>query len=118
MHHLVRPALAGLACALIAATSACGAASSSNPLIGKWRAASADCQGIPEIEFTPTSKIMHMGAVGPGMPASVNTEAVVYRMSGKAVATAPANGGGQMVVWEMPDANTMLYPNGCRYVRE
>jgi hypothetical protein len=119
MKSLIRPARAGLACALVIATAACGGAgaSSSNLLIGKWKAASADCQAIPEIEFTSTTKIMQIAAVGP-RPASETSEPVVYKPGGKLVATLPASGAGQMVIWETPDQNTMVDSIGCKYVRE
>jgi hypothetical protein len=109
--------LASAAAALLALGLAGCGPGGGNPLIGKWRAATADCQAIPEIEFTPTTKIMHFAAVGP-MPARENSERVVYQMSDKAVATLPPGGAGQMVIWELPDRDTLLYPGGCRYVRE
>lgn len=109
-------------CAVIIAAAialaGCGAGDSSNPLIGKWRAAVGDCGGVTEIEFTPTTKTMYIAATALS-PASQTSEEVTYNVSDKQVATLPAAGGlGQSVVWEMPDHDTMLDSYACKFVRE
>jgi hypothetical protein len=105
--------------ALPLALTACGgAAGSSNPLLGKWRAANGACGGIDAIIFTPTTKTMHIMATQ-FSPATETSEEVAYNVSDKQVATLPGAGGlGQPVVWEMPDHDTMLDAFACKYVRE
>lgn len=76
----VRVALASL-CLLGVSSSAQAAA---NPLLGRWQAESDSCLAVPELDFLPTSQIMHTAATKFNPPGKLITH-VRYFVAGPKV---------------------------------